>query len=285
MTYSTMRPGVVGFSCTAEAEHYGETPLFDCGAIFESLPPALRERLCGTPMRFKRRFSPADTPWDTGANANEDPGETTRGGTGGSSARVGGACWKRSFNMQEPGEVTAYCDQVGMSWEWEHGEVGGTLLTSLDLPTAIVHPTTGRACIQLQMPLLGPLVYSAMTDMFPGRFGKNEIDAAVARGAAAPPCSLGFSDGSALSEEEVTQWFAAVWRHAVLFMWQEGDVCVVDNVGCAHARMNLDARVGAVKTRQLVTCIGDMHDARGMVACSAAASAAPPPPKNKRAFL
>jgi hypothetical protein len=45
------------------------------------------------------------------------------------------------------------------------------------------------------------------------------------------------SEGGSLGDEDARTITDAVWRHSVLFRWQEGDVLLLDNVNAMHARM------------------------------------------------
>ena len=52
------------------------------------------------------------------------------------------------------------------------------------------------------------------------------------------PFTPSFGDGSAIPAEQVERMHAAMWRCAVAFDWERGDVLCLDNERCMHGRLS-----------------------------------------------
>lgn len=100
-------------------------------------------------------------------------------------------------------------------------------------------PETGKACIQ-------PWAFARNTN---GQVHKAAVDVFTGRGdirkdSTAESMSLTWElcdrEGTPIewTEDEQTQLFAAIFRRALLMVWQKGDVAFVDNVRIGHWRMN-----------------------------------------------
>merc|ERR1712060_652076 len=118
---------------------------------------------------------------------------------------------------------------------------------------------TGEPLLQLTTPLLGKVAYDVMAELFPERFAQStKYWVSVERGDVAPPVHLSFGDGEALTDGEVREMIEACWANSVIFSWQKGDVLLLNNVRCGHARM--DCVQGC--PRRINVCMGDMVDLR-----------------------
>ena len=52
------------------------------------------------------------------------------------------------------------------------------------------------------------------------------------------PFTPSFGDGSEIPAEQVERMHAAMWRCAVAFDWERGDVLCLDNERCMHGRLS-----------------------------------------------
>ena len=77
---------------------------------------------------------------------------------------------------------------------------------------------------------------------FPGNTGEGRhgLGAFLLRfcGEEGLPTHAYYGDGSTISEEELDRVRDVLWREAVIFPWQEGDVLFLDNFLVAHGRMS-----------------------------------------------
>ena len=53
MAYSNYRPSIISFWCKEEPKLYGETPLTDCGKLYNILPLKLQKKVCQPRKNFK----------------------------------------------------------------------------------------------------------------------------------------------------------------------------------------------------------------------------------------
>ncbi|QCF27658.1 TauD/TfdA family dioxygenase [Hydrocarboniclastica marina] len=106
-------------------------------------------------------------------------------------------------------------------------------------PLVCAVPETGKACVQpwAFARNTNGQVHRAALDVFKGR-------GEIKKDSTAENMSLTWElcdrEGTAIewTEEEQTELFAAIFKKALLMVWQKGDVAFVDNVRIGHWRMN-----------------------------------------------
>jgi alpha-ketoglutarate-dependent taurine dioxygenase len=240
MVYSARRPSTVSFWCALAPATHGETPLSDFQAVYEALPPAMKQRVETSPMRIVRelphRYLQAKYP-DTSLGWNRD-------------------------------QVAEACRQAGYRVRW--GKDGAT--AEAILPAIVTHPRTGRRMLNHQF-FSGRMrhVFLAETwrryphrprpQWMSGLWKLSPVTWAIMRGfdwmrlaSTAPTPHLEFADGSDWSSAEMRELARLVWDNSVFFRWREGDVIIIDNIRVAHSRMPCDG------ARKVAAAVGDMID-------------------------
>lgn len=131
--------------------------------------------------------------------------------------------WEDVFNTEDPQEVEAYCAAHGIVCEWKDD---GELRTRQVCQAVAQHPVTGDMVWFNQAHLfhisnLPPEVRESLLDIV------DEEDL---------PRNVYYGDGSPI-EDEVLEAIRAVLEDCkISFLWQEGDVMMLDNMLAAHAR-------------------------------------------------
>jgi alpha-ketoglutarate-dependent taurine dioxygenase len=151
--------------------------------------------------------------------------------------------WQQFFHTDNPKVVEEYCRNAGIRFEWK---ADGTLKTSQISPAVFAHPKTKEKIffnqIQLHHPAcLDAEVKASLLSLFPVEdFPRNVL----------------YGDGTLIENDVMAEICQLYKQEQHGFLWQEGDILVVDNMLVAHGR---NPYVGARKT--LVT-MGDIFENR-----------------------
>jgi alpha-ketoglutarate-dependent taurine dioxygenase len=129
--------------------------------------------------------------------------------------------WRDFFQTDEPGEVEQYCRDHGIGCEW--GPFG--LQTWQIAPAVTRHVETGEPIFFNQLQLhhracLDPDLRESLEAVLGDDLPRNVL----------------FADGTPIDDAMVREILALYWQCAVALPWQEGDVFMLDNMLCAHAR-------------------------------------------------
>ena len=149
--------------------------------------------------------------------------------------------WQKVFNSQDPAVVERYCRDNGIQYEWKED---GELRTRQVAQAIAVHPRTGETVWFNQAHLfhvsnLEPGVRDTLLEVV------SEEDL---------PRNACYGDGSPI-ESDLLEEIRDVYRSlAVQFVWQPGDVMMLDNMLAAHGRTPFTGR------RQILVA---MAEARG----------------------
>ncbi len=146
--------------------------------------------------------------------------------------------WRDFFRTEDPEEVKAYCCEASMEFEWK----GDGLRTRQRRAAVARHPTTGEAVFFNQIQLhhvscLDPKVREALFSVF----APDEL-----------PRNVYYGDGAPIEDYVVQTLMDIYWQNAVSFLWQKGDILMLDNMLVAHARLPYTG------TRKIVVAMGDM---------------------------
>lgn len=146
--------------------------------------------------------------------------------------------WQDFFKTDDPERVAAYCRSVGLEYEWKPDG----LRTRQHRPAITRHPKSGEKVFFNQIQLhhtscLAPQVREALLSMF-------TLDNL--------PRSVYFGDGSHIDDSVVRLITDIYWQNAAVFLWQKGDLLMLDNMLVAHGRKPF------VGTRKIVVAMGDM---------------------------
>lgn len=131
--------------------------------------------------------------------------------------------WQQVFNTEKPAEVEAFCRKAGIQWEWKDDDE----LRTTQLCQAIeTHPVTGETVWFNQAHLfhvsnLQPDVRESLEDLL----GIENL-----------PRNTYFADGSPIPDEMLNEVRSVLDEETVAFLWEAGDVLMLDNMLVAHGR-------------------------------------------------
>ena len=230
--YQTTRPGMISFFCLTPAANYGETPLFDCNAIWSDLSPALQDRLATDGLLYKRFLFGKKSP----INFRKT--------------------WRDTFQTDDKQVVENYLNAEGMRFEWDAQD---NLATELSLPAVLHDPLSGRPCISITMFNAHSFVHNFRH--FRERYNpalRMALEWFVRREYSKPHTFLEVLHGSGadFTAEESAEIQRAAWSNAIVFPWRTGDLLLIDNIRFGHARMNVR------KPRRLIAAMADPYDVR-----------------------
>jgi alpha-ketoglutarate-dependent taurine dioxygenase len=200
------------FCCIQPASGGGATPIVDGRKVWAALPDDLRQRFEERGIRYVRNFIPG--------------------------VDVG---WEKMFDTTDRTEVEERCRAQDVECTWLPG---GVLRTQQLAPAVIRHPGTGEQVFFNQLFLhhtacLDPSDREVMRSLF----GDDE---------AAYPRSASFGDGSPIDDATVARLRSVYDELAQRFVWEQGDVVVIDNMLVSHGRDPFEG------DRKIIVAMGDM---------------------------
>jgi len=146
--------------------------------------------------------------------------------------------WRAFFRTDDPEAVAAYCRNASMDFEWK----GDSLRTKQRRAAVARHPKTNETVFfnQLQLHHISCIDPSLREALF-SFFALEEL-----------PRNVYYGDGGAIDDATVQTIIDTYWQNAVKFLWQKGDILMLDNMLIAHGRLPY---AGA---RKIVVAMGDM---------------------------
>lgn len=196
LSYAHKWPSRLFFFCMLAPQVGGETPLVDSRKIYQTLDKAILETFLAKEVKYIRNL---------------------HGGRG------VGLSWQTVFETDDRAEVERYCEEGGINYQWTRK---GGLRTSQLRPAAIKHPITKE-----------PLWFNQVDQWHPTNLPeatRNSMLAIMSEKDLAINATYG--DDSPLEPEVLDQIRNTVRQATVKFLWQEGDVLLVDNTLVAHGR-------------------------------------------------
>jgi amino acid adenylation domain-containing protein/non-ribosomal peptide synthase protein (TIGR01720 family) len=154
--------------------------------------------------------------------------------------------WQDFFRTQERTEVEARLKAAGAEWEWRMGGEG--LRVRQRSQAAARHPRTGEEVFFNQMQLhhvssLRGEVRRSLEEVF----GEEEM-----------PRNVYYGDGERIGEAEMEEVGRAYEEAAVDFVWERGDVVMLDNMLVAHGRRAYEGE------RKVVVAMGEMVESQAI---------------------
>jgi hypothetical protein len=147
--------------------------------------------------------------------------------------------WQAFFQTDDRAAIEARCRAGGMRCEWLAGD---RLRIGQRGPAIVAHPKTSAWTVFQQIQLHHPAFLEAsVRDSLLGMLGEEWL-----------PRNVTYGDGAPLDEEVLRLLGDAYARTAERFVWQAGDVLLLDNMLMAHGR---DPFRGP---RKIVVAMGEM---------------------------
>lgn len=230
--YQTTRPGMISFFCLQPGKKYGETPIFDCAKVWDSLSEKLKEKLEANGLLYKRFF----------------PGKK--------SILNFRKTWQETFQTQDRSTVEAFLMSEGMDFTWQ---ADGGLATELRVPAVMIDQAQGKKRLSITMFNAESFKYNfryfrrryntllriALEWFVTHEYGRQDTFLQVALG-----------DGSPFLKSESEEIQRAAWNNAIAFKWRAGDLLILDNISYAHSRLNVQ------KPREIIAAMADPYDVR-----------------------
>lgn len=134
-----------------------------------------------------------------------------------------GIPWQSSFRVSSQAEAESYFRRARIECEWKGDN---RLRTRQVRPAAAVHPRTGDTVwfnhiAFWHISSLEP----TLREMFLSEFGEINL-----------PYNTYYGDGSPIEDSVAAELRAAYEEETVAFLWQEGDILMLDNMLIAHGR-------------------------------------------------
>lgn len=228
-SYTREWPLRIWFHCVTAARAGGATPIADSRAVLRALEPKLVARFARRELLYVRNFGQGiDLPW------------------------------QRAFNTNDRGGVERICASRGIEYEWRAQPDGAWNLRTRERCQAVaVHPGTGE------------LVWFNQAHLFHlSALDEPVRDALIETvGIENVPRNVLYGDGAPLEPDALAQIRAVLDDTRVVFPWTRGDVLMLDNMLCAHAREPFEG------PRKVVVAMARSHrasDAEREAALSAA---------------
>jgi alpha-ketoglutarate-dependent taurine dioxygenase len=131
--------------------------------------------------------------------------------------------WQHFFKTEDRSVVEKICHDGGMTCEWVRNK---TLRIKQKARAVAKHPTTGETVFFNQVQLHHPYCLPAATRKSLVALFKEE----------GLPRNVYYGDGSKIEDSTMAALDALFWKTAKSYPWQTGDMIMLDNMLCAHAR-------------------------------------------------
>ncbi len=146
--------------------------------------------------------------------------------------------WENVFQTDERAEAEAFCRRNGIEFEWKSTD---RLRTVQRCQSIARHPKTGE------------MVWFNQAHLFHVSSLEAEIRDLLLTSGDEPPRNAYFGDGSPISDADLESVRAAYEAETIAFLWQKGDVLIVDNMLVAHGRRPFSG------ARKIVVGMGQLH--------------------------
>ena len=156
-----------------------------------------------------------------------------------------GSSYAEAFGTSDPAAVEPYCRNNGIEFEWQPG---GGLRTRQRRAAIARHPVTGHFCWFNQIAFLNEWTLEPdVREFLVDTYGSDGL-----------PFNTRFGSGAPIGPEIVQLLNGVYEAHTLREPWQPGDLLLVDNIRCAHAREPYDGRrevlVGMTEPVNVAAC-------------------------------
>lgn len=134
-----------------------------------------------------------------------------------------GPSWQTSYRVEDKSALEAYFNQASINYEWKSAD---HLKTWQVRPAVARHPKTGE---MVWFNHIGFWHVSSLNpglrDMFLAEFGEEGL-----------PYNTYYGDGTPIRAEVIEEIRRAYEEETVAFLWEKGDILMLDNMLVAHGR-------------------------------------------------
>ncbi len=155
--------------------------------------------------------------------------------------------WQSFFRTTDKAAVEQYCRANSIEFEWTKNDGLRTYQIS---PGAVRHPKTGEMVFFNQVQLhhvffLDPELRRSVESLFsPKEYPRN----------------VSYGDGSPIEDSVVEEILRVYWETSSSFLWQEGDILMLDNMLVAHARNPYQGERRIAVAMAEIMAVGDIRD-------------------------
>ena len=232
MAYAYKRPGIIAFYCDIEPAIYGETPLYNCETIYQSLSEESK-RILEKGVQYVRRHPKKYSKFFPKI----------------------GTTWTQSFSTNDKNEVEQSLRASHYDFKWGYHD---ELSIKTYPPAVLTHPVTRKKCVNLL--LSNGLSEFRTLSMFKKRYSlfvrlcmELLTTIVVLRGKGISLTKLYDHDGRKLPYQTTKELHKAFWDSSVIFRWKKDDLLIIDNITAAHGRMNFSG------SRRILACLADEY--------------------------
>lgn len=149
--------------------------------------------------------------------------------------------WQNFFHTSDKSVVEKHCRQAGINFEWYAGD---GLITRQIRPAIAIHPKTREPVFfnQIQLHHIAYLEPELCTSLL-SLFAEDKL-----------PRNVYYGDGSSIENEAVTEINRVYQQSQTSFVWQKGDILMLDNMLTAHGRLPY------IGERKIVVAMGEMSN-------------------------
>lgn len=145
-----------------------------------------------------------------------------------------GLPWQTVFQTEDTAAVEEYCRGKGIDFEWKEQ---GRLRIRATRPAITRHPKTGEALWFNHLTFFHiSTLEEAVRNSLLAEFGEHDL-----------PTNTFYGDGSSIEPEVLDELRRLYNEETVSFQWQVGDLLMLDNMICGHARAPFEGK------RQILT--------------------------------